>query len=141
VPLRGVGDRALEPSDHALELGVVEQVGPAARRADQVVLVLAAGQDELVARRSAAHVEPAHEAELVEQAERPVDRRGADPARALSREVRDLLRAQPPALAVEHRDDGVARPAVAIARRLEGPARALDPGHVESALRATPRTR
>jgi hypothetical protein len=141
VPLRGVGGRALEPSDHALELGVVEQVGPAARGADQVVLVLAAGQDELVARRSAADVEPAHEAELAEQAERPVDRRGAYPARTLAREVGDLLGAQPPARAVEHGDDGVARPAAAVARRLERPARALGPGHVVSALRAAPRTR
>jgi hypothetical protein len=141
VPLRGVGGRALEPPEHALELGVVEQVGPAAGGADEVVRVLAAGQDELVARLPAPDVEPAHEAELPEQAERPVDRRRADPARPLAREVRDLLRAQPAALAAEHVDHGVARAGGAVARRLERRARPLGPGHAGSALRAAPRTR
>jgi hypothetical protein len=141
VPLGGVGARALEPPEHALELGVVEQVGPAAGGADQVVLVLATGQDELVARLAPADVQPAHEAELAEQGERPVDRRGADPARTLAREVGDLLGAQPSALAVEHGDHGLAGAAASVARRLELPSCPLGPGHVGSALRAAPRTR
>jgi hypothetical protein len=141
VPLGGVGAHALEPPEHALELGVVEQVGPPAGRADQVMMVLAAGHDELVARLPLADIQPTHEAELAEQAERPVDRGGADPARALAGEVRELLGAQASTLAVEDLDHGVAGPPAAVARRLQRPARVLAPGHVGSALRAAPRTR
>jgi hypothetical protein len=141
VPLRGVGGRPLEPPEHALELRVVEQVGPAAGCADQVVTVLAAGQDELVARLSLTDVQPAHEAALVEQPQGSVDGRGADAARRPAQRIRDLLRAQPSALAVEQRDDGTAGAAAAVAGLPERPARPLGPGHAGSALRAAPRTR
>jgi hypothetical protein len=61
VPLRGVRRRALEPPDHALELGVVEEVGSTTGRAHQMVPVAAAGLDQLVAAQALPHVERAHE--------------------------------------------------------------------------------
>jgi hypothetical protein len=144
VPLRGVGAQPLEPADHALELGVVEQVGPAAAGAHEVVLVLAAGQHELVAHDALPHGQAADEAQIVEQPERAVHGRRADPARRLAERVGDVLGGDPAAFSIEQRDDGVAGAAAAVARLAEHPARLLGPAHAAravSAVRASPMTR
>jgi hypothetical protein len=62
-------DTPRERSDRLLEPLVLERRHASAAIADEVMMVLAARVRGLVARRAVAHVEPLHEAELVQQVE------------------------------------------------------------------------
>jgi hypothetical protein len=78
VAVDGVVDAAGQPVDRALELGILERRDLAAAVADDVVVMLAARVERLVARDALGGVDAPRQAELVEQLERPVDARDAD---------------------------------------------------------------
>ena len=80
-----------ESLDCPLELGILEGLGLATAVADQVMVVLAAWMDRLVAGHGLAHVHPPHEAHVVEKLERAVDARHAHALAALPQPVGDLL--------------------------------------------------
>ena len=87
-----VVDALGEARDRALEVAVLECRYVAARLAYEVVVVLAARVDRLVARDALGHVHPPSEPQVVEQVERAVDRRDADVVPAFAQVVGDLPR-------------------------------------------------
>ena len=95
-----VADRA----DRALELLVAEGDEPAAVTAEEVVVMLAAGADALIARGIAAEVKPLEKAETLELLKRPVDAGPSD----LWEPAVDLRRGQRAGLAPEQGDDPLA---------------------------------
>src|SRR3954470_19253525 len=91
VRVDGVRHPAREPLDRGLEVAVLEGGHLAAALADDVVVVIAAGVDRLVAGDALGGVNAAGEPEAVEQVEGAVDRRHADVLATLVQAVRDLL--------------------------------------------------
>src|SRR3954452_1436973 len=124
-------DGVLHPSrelvDGGLEVAVLEGGHLAAALAHDVVVVIAAGIDRLVAGDALGGVNAAGEPEAVEQVEGAVDRRHADVLATLVQAVRDLLGGDAGAERGERVDDGRARRAEAIAVALERVARVSDP--------------
>ena len=99
---------ACDPAERSLETGIVERVDPPALRADQMVMVVAAGIGSLEACDAVPEVDPVDEPELGQLLEGPVNARephgpvpGAEP-------VEHLLRGQAAVLRCEIRDHGVA---------------------------------
>ena len=116
-----------EPLDRALEARVLERGHLAAALADDVVVVLAARADGLVARHALGGVHAPGEPQLVEQLERPVDARHAHVLAAPVQAVRDLLGGDAAAEVGERLDHGRARAAQAIALALELALRVSNP--------------
>jgi len=132
----GVVQAAREPVDRVLERLVLERGHLAAAVADDVVVVMAAGQRRLEA-GGGAHVDAPHEAEPRQQVERPVDARdaGLPPVRAQA--VEHLLGREAAVLSCQQVDHRGPRTAAAVAAaaqlgdRVLGPLRACPglPGH------------
>jgi len=124
-------DGELEPLgqlvDRRLERLVVERDEPAARAADEVVVVLAGRVDRLVARRALAELEALHEPVVDERVQNPVDARAPDRALAGSQRVLDLLGRARARLPREDVDDRVAGGSSAMASAIECLARVLGP--------------
>ena len=78
-----VAQPAPEPLDRLLEALVLERRDAAAALADDVMVVMTAGHDGLVARPALAGLDALDETHPVEEVERPVDARDPDPAAAL----------------------------------------------------------
>src|SRR5215213_7207876 len=91
VRVDGVLHAARELLDGGLELAVLERRDLAAALADDVVVVIAAGVDRLVAGDALGRVHAPREPQAVEQVERAVDRGHADLLAALMQAVGDLL--------------------------------------------------
>ena len=116
-----------ETLDRSLEVAVLERGDLAAALADQVVVVVAAGVDGLVAGDALRHVDAARQLQAIEQLEGPVDARHAHVLAALAEAVRDLLcgdAAPEVGQRLDHDGTGVAQP---VAAPLERPLRVSDP--------------
>src|SRR3954469_8750400 len=115
VRVDGVRHPAREPLDRGLEVAVLEGGHLAAALADDVVMVVAAGGDRLVAGDALGGVHPASQPEAVQQVERPVDGRDAHVLAALLKAVGDLLGGDAAAQLGERLDYRRARRAQAVA--------------------------
>jgi hypothetical protein len=116
--------------DRTLQGRVLERLYPAARIADDMVVVLPARQDRLVARSALADVDPLEEAGAVKDVDRAVDAREADRALAGAQTLRDLMRGQAAALPRQQLNNLAAGAAGAVALLLEGGAGGFLPGVV-----------
>ncbi len=116
-----MAEPAREALDRSLEGGVLERRDPPAAVADDVVVMIAARDQSLVARAAVAQLDPLHEPRAVEEVERPIDARGPDPVAARADPLGDLLRAETAILAGEELDHGLPRPAGAVPRLAEHP--------------------
>ena len=111
VRLDAVAQAAPDPVERPLQAAVRERLDLAAVVAHQVVMVLAARQQRLVA-RSVGKLEPLDELQPDELVERAIDAGQPDPAVLRAQRVEDLVRAQAALLASKERDDELlARPA------------------------------
>src|SRR6185436_15244983 len=117
----------LDRLDGALERGVVERLDLAAALADEVVVVLVARADGLVAGDAVAEVDALQQALLDEAVERAVHAREADGRAARGKRLVDLLRAAAALLLVEVLDHGQPRGADALTRSLEARMRLVRP--------------
>ena len=108
-----------QPLDRPLEVGVLEGCDLAAALAHDVMVVLAARADRLVAGDALRRVHAAGEPQLVEQLERPVDARDAHVLAAPVKAVGDLLGGDAAAEVGQRLDHRGARPAEAVALALE----------------------
>src|SRR5581483_4240416 len=127
------GDRVagapLELVQSARELVVGERLDATAVAADEVVMVLAARLERLVARDAGAEVDALQQALLRQQVEDAVDARDPDRPSLVPELVEDLLCRQAAVLAPEQLDDRPPGDAVAIAAAAERVERALGPVH------------
>ncbi len=116
--------RVAKPPGEALELLlqalVLERGHRAAAVADRVVVVLAAGDDGLVACAAVAELDPLDQAQLVQQVEGPIDAGEPDVASA-SRSRSAISCAERQQLCRASRDDGLPRAARAVACLLKRP--------------------
>src|SRR6266540_3556804 len=127
VRVDGVLHAARELLDRGLELAVLERRDLAAALADDVVVVIAARVDGLVAGDPLGRVDAAGQPEAIEQVERAVDRGDADVLAALVQAVRDLLGGDAAAERGKRLDHRGARHAQAVAVAFERVARVSDP--------------
>jgi hypothetical protein len=111
VPAHRVLELTGELLELPLEALVLERRHPAAEIADGVVMVLAARHDGLIPSGALAELDPLHEAELVEEIDRPVDARHPDVVPAAPQLIGDLLGGETAGLVAEEADHGLARPA------------------------------
>ncbi len=98
--LDAVPQAASDAIERPLQAAVCERLDLAAVVAHQVVMVLAARQQRLVA-RCIGELEPLHELEPDELVERAVDAGQPDPAVLRAQRIEDLVRAQAALLASE----------------------------------------
>jgi hypothetical protein len=132
-------DHVAEVAGQALELPleplVLEGDDLAAVAADEMVMVVAARVNGLVASDPGAEVDPLHEPKRDEEVERAVDTRNPDATITETQTVEDLLRGEAAILPGEKLDDRDARTAPAMARPPEladgvlGPPRVCARGH------------
>ena len=121
-------DPPLETIEGVLEAGVLEGLNPAADLADRMMVVLAARLDPLVARHSAADIQPVHEPKLRQLLEDPINARSADSRPGRSKALFDLERrhrAVLPRQQLDHREPGSAPLVTRLPERAQG---VLDPG-------------
>jgi hypothetical protein len=126
VPLDLVAEAAAEPAERPLERVIGERLHLAAVVANDVVMVLAAGEHWLVA-SGVAEIETLHESKSHELLERPVHAREPDRAAFGSERVEDLGGAQAAVLLREKLDDGATRLTAAIPATSEGLTRPAHP--------------
>ena len=129
VPAHRVVDASREPLELPFQSLVLERGHPPAPIANGVVVVLAAGDDGLVARRALAELDPLDEAHLVKQVDGAIDARDPYVRAVLAKAVRDLLCREAAALAreqLDHRRPGAARPVPGLAQRATGGVRPVD---------------
>lgn len=117
-----VADRVVEApteiGDRTLELRILERGDAATVVADDVmVMMLAAWQGGLVARRRTADVEPLDQAQALEHLQRAVDGGDADLAAAAAELVGDLAGAEHAVLTTDQLEHGAPRGARAVAGR------------------------
>ena len=115
VRIHGIVHPVGQPLDRALELAVLERGHLAAGLADEMVVMVAARVDRLIARHALGHVHAPREVQAVEQIERAVDGRHADVAAALVQAVGDLLCRDAAAQVGQALDDRRARSAQSVA--------------------------
>ncbi len=125
--LDAVAQAASNPVERPLQAAVRERLDLAAVVAHEVVMVLAARQQRLVA-CSVGELEPLHELQPDELVERAVDAGEPDPAVLRAQRIEDLVRAQAALLTREERDHELSRSAGAPTRAGEGFARVGFPG-------------
>ena len=113
--VRRVPEPRAQAVERALERAVRERLDASARLADQVMVVLAARVDDLVA-RCVSEVEPLDETALHEQLEDAVDGREPDGTTPAPKRVEDLLCAHAAIFAREDVEHGVASSARAVPR-------------------------
>ena len=113
--------------DRALEAGVVERDEAAAAVADEVMVVLAAGQHALEPRLVALHRHALDEPVLDQLIKGPVDARAPGPAALQPQRVLDLDGGQRAALVAEQIDDPVPRTARAESGAAQDESRVVAP--------------
>jgi hypothetical protein len=101
--------------DRLLEGLIAERDRPAAAVADQVVVVVTAGEHQLEAGWAVREGDALEQAEVGEQPQRPVNARCANPFATLAQALGDDVGVYTPALISEQLDDGLASPAGAVA--------------------------
>ena len=102
-----------DAADRPLQAGILEGHHAPAVAADRVMVMVPAGLDPLVAGGAAGHLEPLHEAELLELLERPVDAGPAGVVLAAAQLVVELQRGDRAIVAgerLDHRGAGAAAP-------------------------------
>jgi hypothetical protein len=135
VRVDDVAEVAGQAFELTLEPLVLEGDDLAAAAADEMVMVVAAGVDGLIAGDAGAEVDPLHEPQRDEQVERAVDARDPDATVTETQTVEDLLRGEAAVLLGEKLDDRDAGTAPAMARSPEladgvlGPPRVCGRGH------------
>lgn len=114
--MRGNVERAAlaDCVDRLLEGLVAERNRSAAAVADEVMVMMAAGQDELEASRAFRQADALEQAEVGEQSEGPVHARGAHPLATLAKAFRDDVGVDAAALVGEQLDHGSASSAGAV---------------------------
>jgi hypothetical protein len=128
MPADPVIEPASDPRDCSLELGIREGAHAPARVADEVVVMLAAGQRRLVAGGARADVEPLDQAEALEQLERAID--GCDPDPLLAEAVGDVAGGEHAVLLSQQLDHARTGSGGAVARLVNAPLGVLGPrGH------------
>src|ERR687891_520416 len=100
-----MAEPAREPPDRALEPIVLERADPPAAVAEDVMVMLAAGDHRLIPGPALAHLDPLHKPEAVQEVQRPVDAGDADAFAVSPDPVRDLLRGHAAVLACKSLDD------------------------------------
>jgi hypothetical protein len=123
----GVVEAAAQATDRALELGVLEGGHSPAPVADDMMVMLAARHDRLVAIAAVSEIDALGETEVVEEIERPVDARDPDRTSAPLDPLSDLLRREAAVLARKQLDHGAPRPAGAMSGLLESVTRSVRP--------------
>ena len=116
-----------ETIDRLLQALILERDDPAARLAEDVVVVMAARDDGLVSGSPLPRVHPLHQAHSIEQVEGAIDACDADPLTTASKLVRDLLRGEAAVLPREELDHRTAGPAEAMPAPLQRPVRPFPP--------------
>jgi zinc/manganese transport system substrate-binding protein len=132
VPADVMAEALRQAPDRALEALVLEGAEPATRIADDVMVVLAAGDHRLIPRATLPHLDPLDEADPVEQVERAVHARGSHTAAARPQAIRDLLCGEAAVLARELRHDSLASPAGALSRLTQRLLGELRPGVIST---------
>ena len=125
--LDAVAQVASDPIERLLQSAVCERLDLPAVVAHQVVMVLAARQQRLVA-RCVGELEPLHELQPDELVERAIDAGQPDPAVLGAERIEDLVRAQAALLGGEERDHELPGPAGAATGAGEGRSRVGLPG-------------
>lgn len=95
----------LEATDRALERFVLEGAETPTRIAEQVMMMVAARDDGLVAGGAVAHLDPLHDPDRLEGVERAVNARDPDSLPRLAQARVDLLRGHAAVLAGKLGDD------------------------------------
>src|SRR5262249_37876925 len=101
----GIAGRLLEPVDRPLEAAVLERLDLAAGVAHEMVMVVAAGMDRLVAGDAGAKVDPLHEALRGEEGEDAGHARDAHASPGRPEPVEELLGGQAAGLLGERGDE------------------------------------
>jgi hypothetical protein len=114
--------------DRALQCGVVECHEPAALVTDQVVVVLAAGEDPFKARQPGTHGHALHQPVLDQQLQHSVDACPAYPMSLGAKRILDFHRAERAGLPGQQVDDPFTRAATAKSSPGQDRVRVLRPG-------------
>ena len=133
MPAHLVVEPTRDSRDRSLELGIRERAHAPADVADQMVVVLAAGERGLVAGGARSDVEPLHEAEPLEQLERAVD--GCDPDPLVPEPVGDVACREHAFLLTQQLDHPGASSRRAVAGIPDASFRVLGPSFVIRAAR------
>lgn len=128
VALDRVAGSPPQQAERALELRVGERLDLPAVVADEVMVVLPAGERRLESRAVSSELDPLEVPVARELLERAVDARDADPSAALAEPVEDLLRGEAARLLAEELDHGATGPTVPVARPAERGEGGLGPG-------------
>jgi hypothetical protein len=110
VPFDLVAGLGPDSIEGALEASVGERLDLSAVVADQVVVMLSAGQHRLVP-SGVGEVEPLNESQADKLVERAVDARDSDPPTFRAEQIDDLVRSQAALLLGEKRHHKLSRPA------------------------------
>jgi hypothetical protein len=111
VGVHDVAGPQFDPADRLLETGVGEGLRAAAGIADEMVMMLAAGVDELEQRLAPADLKPPERPNPFQLGQDPVDAGGADRPRVLTGLLMQLSCGEPPASpgeGIQHRRPGAA---------------------------------
>jgi hypothetical protein len=123
VSTDSVTEALREPADRAFQPVVLKRADPPAGLANDVVVVVAIRDDALIARSTSADLDPLHEADPLQQVQRPVHARRSDAATLLPKARGDVLRAKAAVLLgeeVDHRPSRAAGPLPGALERLVG---------------------
>lgn len=118
---------ARETFDRPFQITIVKRHDTSTGVTQQVMMMLTARIDQLIARRAIPELQPRDQAMLAEQLEDSIDARARNPLVALTHPILYLKRTQRTRLTGQQLDQRVARPRLAMPRPVKHPASVIPP--------------